>query len=153
MATTNTFKVKFVSSEFSLRTTSTHKSQCDSLTGPLRDHNSKVYGINERSSLLDVKYFSMCDWGLPHDVMHDLFEGVVQYELKLLLLHCIDKNYFSLLDFNKRLISFDYGYSEVSDKPVPITTQHLRSKEGKHLRQGARIRHALEVFLNIVENN
>ena len=73
MATSNTFKVKFISSEFPLKAMRTHKSQCDSLTGP---HNSKVYGIFLKY-LLDVKHFSMCDWGLPH-VMHILFEGVVQ---------------------------------------------------------------------------
>lgn len=26
--------------------------------------------------------------GLPHDMMHDLYEGIVPYELKLLLQHC-----------------------------------------------------------------
>lgn len=38
-------------------------------------------------------------------------------------------------DFNKRLLNFNYGYSEVADKPVPITSQHLLSKDGKHIRQ------------------
>ena len=54
--------------------------------------------------------------------MHDLFEGVVQYELKFLLLHCVNEKYSSLSDFNNRLLSFKYGYSEVADKPVLITT-------------------------------
>ena len=137
MATTDTFRVKFNSNDFQRRSTAAHIVQCDSLEGALRDHNSKVYGINCKSILLNVKLFSMCDWGLPHDVMHDLFEGVVQYELKLLLLHCIGERYFSLADFNKRLLGFEYGYSEVADKPVPLTTQHVHSKDGKHLRQGS----------------
>ena len=63
-------------------------------------------------------YFSMCDWGLPHDIMQDLFEGVVQYEIKFLLLHCFEKKCFSLPEFNNKIMSFEYGYSEVSDKPA-----------------------------------
>lgn len=39
--------------------------------------------------------------------MHDLFEGIVQYKIKVLLLHCCKKKYFSLKDFNKWLIEFD----------------------------------------------
>ena len=32
--------------------------------------------------------FSVAE-NLPHDIMHDLFEGVVPYEMKLLLTHLI----------------------------------------------------------------
>ena len=137
MATSGTFRQKFNSNHFQRRSTATHIQHCDSLQGALKEHNSKVYGVNTRSILLDVKLFSMCNWGMPHDIMHDLFEGVVQYELKLLLLHSIDEGYFSLLDFNKRLLSFEFGYSELADKPVPLTTQHVHSKDSKHLRQGS----------------
>lgn len=69
--------------------------------------------------------------------MHDLFEGVAQYEMKLLLNHCISEKYFTLSEFNASLLNFEYGFSELADKPVPITTQHLRSKDGKHIRQGS----------------
>ena len=37
------------------RTTNRHKHQCDKLVGPLREHYSKVYGVNDRSILLDIK--------------------------------------------------------------------------------------------------
>lgn len=59
--------------------------------------------------------------GMPHDIMHDLFEGVLPLELKLLLQHCIDESYFTLEMLNERLNSFDYGYNECGDKPAPIT--------------------------------
>lgn len=137
MATTDSFKVNFNSNDFQLRSTTVHLTHCSQLSGPLKEHNSKVYGICERSILLDVKHFSMCNWGLPHDIMHDLFEGVVQYEIKLLILYCIKTKLFSLTSFNERLLKFEYGYSEVADKPVPLTTQHINSKDGKHIRQGS----------------
>ena len=76
--------------------------------------------------------------GVFHMILWTTFlKGSIQYELKLLLLHCVGEKYFSLSDFNERLLSFKYGYSEVADKPVPITTQHLYSKDGKHIRQGS----------------
>ena len=62
--------------------------------------------------------------GLPHDAMHDLFEGIAPIEIKLLLLHCIGNNFFTLNDYNTKLLDFTYGYAE-SDKPVPILSRVL----------------------------
>ena len=79
----------------------------------------EMYGVNERSALLNT-----LNWGLPHDIMHDYLEGIVQYDIKLLLLHCMTNEYFTLTDFNCRLLSFEYGYAEVADKPTAIASQH-----------------------------
>ena len=78
MATSDTFKLNFNSNAFQIRKHYDHENHCKKLVpGPLHDYYSKIYGINERSALLDVKGYTMMDWGLPHDIMHDLFEGVV----------------------------------------------------------------------------
>lgn len=62
----------------------------------------------------------MFDGGLPHDIMHDVFEGCVPLEISLLLGNfVIEKKYFSLEHYNDRLIRFDYNYTEC-DKPSPI---------------------------------
>ena len=137
MASHDTFSNKFNSNEFQLRTMDAYKNQCEKIIGSHSDHYSMVYGINKKSILLDVDGYNMLNWGLPHDCMHDLFEGVVEYEIKLLLLHCCDQNYFSLREFNQKLIEFDYGHSETADKPTPILSTQLRSTTSKHLRQGS----------------
>ena len=93
-----------------------HEQQCRSLNGPLRDHYSKTYGINRRSALLDIPHFSLFDGGLPHDMMHDVLEGVVVRELSLLLKHCLSSRYLTLDDYNHRLIN---DYTE-TDKPAPV---------------------------------
>ena len=136
MVTSDTLQDKFNSNEFQCRTHANHEVYCVRLSGDLRDYYSMTYGINERSVLLDITHYSMLNWGLPHDIMHDCFKGVVQYEIKLLLLHCIARRYFTLADFNHRLKDFDYGYSEVADKPTLTTSQSLNSS-AKHLRQGS----------------
>lgn len=53
--------------------------------------------------------------------MHDLLEGVIPYELKALLTHFITTaKYFRLEELNDRLSSFEYGYTEMSDRPSII---------------------------------
>ena len=110
-----------------------HEQQCEYLNTPLRDHYSKIYGIN-RSALLDVPYFSVFNGGLPHDMMHDVLEGVVIKELTLLLKHCISNKYVTLEKYNHCLIHFDYGYSE-TDRPAPIlTSSRFLESETKELK-------------------
>lgn len=76
-----------------LRENSTHRNQCDQLTGPTAGHYSKTYGINRKSALLDAFHFPCFDGGLPHDCMHDLLEGVASMEIKLVLKHFINQGY------------------------------------------------------------
>lgn len=116
------------------RTHSTHESQCKMLKGPTKNHYSKTYGINRRTSLLDVMHYSMFNGGLPHDCMHDIMEGLAPTEIKLLLQHCISEKFFTLDEFNRALVHFDYGYTE-TDKPVPILHRHFQSD--KPLRSSA----------------
>ena len=109
----------FDSKDFVMRSTASHREHCKSISGVNGSHYSKTYGINAYSNLLDVKYFSLFNGGLPHDCMHDLLEGVGPKEVKLLLTHCISAKYFTLNDYNEVLNNFNYGYSD-NDKPVPI---------------------------------
>lgn len=72
--------------------------------------------------------------GLPLDAMHDILEGVAQYEIKLLLAHCIS-TCITLQEYNNRLQRFDFGYSQ-TDKPPPLT-KHVITSDDKHLRMSA----------------
>ena len=125
LVTQRTFTSSFTSSGFELRTEDKHREQCQNLDGPAASHYSKTYGINRKSSLLDIPYFSMFGGGLPHDAMHDILEGIAPLEIKLLLSHCVTNGLFTLEDYNRRLMNFNFGYSE-TDKPVPILTRALQ---------------------------
>ena len=77
-----------------------HDIQCSRLDGPLRDHISTTYGIT-RNSILNTSYYYQVADGLPPDCMHDLLEGVLPYQLKLMFAHYISyRQYFSLSDLN-----------------------------------------------------
>lgn len=52
--------------------------------------------------------------------MHDVMEGVIPYEMKLLLTHYVSCKYVTITSLNDRLNRFDFGYSELSDKPSDL---------------------------------
>lgn len=114
-----------------LRSPEAHFHQCQLLNGELCSHYSTTYGINRLSVLEEVPEFSVAS-GIPHDIMHDLFEGVVPYELKRLLLHCIQKKYFTLDTLNDRIERFDF----VSNKPSRLDKDSSKKNSIK-IRQSA----------------
>lgn len=96
---------------------------------------SKEYGINRRSALNDLKYFHVCNGALIPDIMHNVLEGVLQYEVKLLLRHMINnENYFSLDVFNSKLQNLELSSTENKNKPTSISLKTMKS-EGNSLKQ------------------
>lgn len=77
---------------------------------------------------MDLKYFNLCNGSLVPDVMHDVLEGVLQRETKLVLLHCINtKKYFSRSYLSQLMESFEFGYMEIAARPTPIQQKTLKS--------------------------
>jgi len=77
------------------------------------------FGIRFTSSFISGS-FLVID-GLPPDIMHDLLEGVVPFEMSLILKYCISKGYFTLEELNSILASWKYGPLDKENKPVPIS--------------------------------
>lgn len=69
-----------------------------------------LYGLKKNSTLNTLKYFHVCN-NYSFDIMHDLLEGVAQYEMKLLFGH-LTQNFISEQDLLSRIYSFDYGFLE-----------------------------------------
>ena len=119
------YYVQFKEEHFKLRTHHQHLQHCASLDEDSTGGSSREYGVNTRSTLLDLQYFDVCSGTLLPDVMHDILEGALQYEFKLLIQYCIrEQHYFSLTDLNTRLVGAELGYME-SDRPAPIERQNL----------------------------
>ena len=89
LATRDTIFTHFCSDDFDSRTQDEHLRQTEMLNGPLENHYSKTYGINRKSALLTVIDFKMFGGGLPHDAIHDIFEGIAPLEIQLLLSHFV----------------------------------------------------------------
>ena len=123
----------FHESQFVIRDRETHSKLCSRLRDPDGSSISVEFGINRRSSLDSLSDFSVVK-NMPHDIMHDLFESVIPYELKLLIGYCINKSYFSIHTLNHRLSAFDFGYSEIGDRPASIDSEaKLRQTASQNL--------------------
>ena len=85
-----------MSAEFFSEAYEKHLQDLKKLKGDASDHFSKIYGVNERSSLIDVKYFSIFGGRLPHDFMHDALEGLAPHKIKLMLMYFVSSNTFTL---------------------------------------------------------
>ncbi len=60
--------------------------------------------------------------------MHDVLEGALQYEAKLMLQVMIyDEGYFTLSSLNTRLENMELGYMEAKNRPTPIAEKTLRA--------------------------
>ncbi|KYN00712.1 hypothetical protein ALC62_08504 [Cyphomyrmex costatus] len=88
--------------------------------------NEKETGISESCIFHGISNYHVTK-NLVVCVMHDVLEGVCQYDLGLILHQFIkiDK-YFSLTELNNRLKGFNYGPNK--NKPPEMLTSHIKNK-------------------------
>jgi len=111
---------------------------------------TKECGIKTSCLLNSLQYFHITE-NVSVDVMHDMLEGIVPYELKLILSEFIFvKKYFTLELLNARLASFDYGYQDRTNKPTALTDSELRDQTKTSLNQKASQTLCLTVILPFV---
>ena len=134
--------VQFTTDQFQPRTRATHENHCKLLHGPLHDHITTTYGLHRNSILNTSNYFHIVD-GLAPDIMHDILEGSLQYEIKELLKHFIYvKKYFSLDLLNDSICDFPYVLSDKATKPATIAPSVLTSSDHSVKQKG---RHVLSI--------
>ena len=70
--------------------------------------------------------------------MHDVLEGVLPYEAKIVLQKFIQEDrYFQLDDLNHMIENFELGYAESANRPTPISYQTLTCNDNS-LKQNGR---------------
>ena len=121
--------MQFDVDDFQLRTRETHKQHCEQLQGPLHDHVTTTYGLQNDSILNSSKFFHVVD-GLVPDIMHDILEGSLQYEVKELLKHFIQtEKYFTLDQLNNKINEFPYVLTDKATRPAMIAPTVLASAD------------------------
>ena len=87
------------------------------LSGPLHEYNSTTYGLQCDSPLNKSKYFHVANSLVP-DIIHDVLEGSLAYEIKELIRYAHSKGLFTLNDLNEAISMFSYGFSDSRNKPA-----------------------------------
>lgn len=121
--------VQFDEGSLVLRTREQHLLDCDTLeaddVSPAA--TSTQLGINYRSILFELQRFEV-DLLVP-DVMHDLLEGTLQFEAKLVLEHVVSERYVSYSVFAGALAGMEVGYMEADNKPSEISSATFSSSD------------------------
>lgn len=129
--------LQFQEHMFVLRDISSHKRHCNLIANDASGEASKETGVNRDSILNSLSYYHVCNGSLIPDVMHDVLEGSLQYETKLLLQYMINTaHYFTLDDFNMRLENMELGHMEYKDKPTVISQATLHSSNNSLKQKG-----------------
>ncbi len=66
--------------------------------------------------------------GYPPDILHDLFEGIIPFELALCINLFIQKKYFTLAELNKLITQFPYKWTDKTNCPQPISANLVLRK-------------------------
>ena len=137
--------MQFQAAEFTPRTKESYDYHCSLLTGPLAAEDSTTYGIVQSSPLNLIEDFHVVDQ-LPQDIMHVLFEGVVPYELQLMLKHFVKEKYLTISQLNEKIESFCYSSHDASDRPSGINPRIFTSPEAKMNQTGTYVPYKHNLF-------
>ena len=70
--------------------------------------------------------------------MHDILEGVLQYECKeMLKIFITEHSYFTLKELNDRIKDFDYGYYNDKNCPSQISSLTLNNNSNSVKQKGS----------------
>ena len=89
----------------------------------LSDVMRSVHGIVQNSVLHCLKYYHVCLPGLPPCLGHDLFEGVVQFDLSLILKQLCNSGtgYCTIKQLNRSVKQFQFLGADANDKPNSVS--------------------------------
>lgn len=93
--------------------------------------NVSLTGIHEYSNFNNIPSYHVTD-NYCVDIMHDMLEGICNYDLSKALLYFIkQKKFFDLSSLNQRIQNFNYGSIEVAYKPNEIKINDIKRQKFK----------------------
>lgn len=111
-------QLECVSQSLPLRTVDNYKEALQLLQESGVDH---IKGISCDSIVNTLKFFHVSQPGLPPCISHDLFEGVVAYDLAIYLRYFIKvKHWLTYSQLNRRITQFAYKDSDTSWSPCQV---------------------------------
>jgi len=114
---------KFSEAYCELRSPDTHKAHVELVVNDAA--HCQLYGVRGACVFSELQYFEPINC-LPPDVMHDLFEGVMQVNVEVVVKGLVRSGHFTILELNSTLASFAYGPTDVGDKPIPFAVDFVK---------------------------
>lgn len=107
----------------------TMKHQTHEIANSIRNKNDyhnhvlNNIGIKEICVWNDLPSFHIYE-NITCDIMHDIYEGILRYDMSLIIKELLDKKYFTLANLNSRIKYFHYEPDEKNIPPA-INNDHL----------------------------
>ena len=114
---------QFSEKHFELWNKATHQHQCSLV--------HQKFGINHNSILNELAYFHVCDGSLLLDIMHDILEGTLQYEVKA---YATDYDTHRQIFYAGSTKLMDRKFGTRSNRPTTISAATINS-DGNTLKQ------------------
>lgn len=131
-----------------LRSKALYAEQCEELCENPTLH---VYGVKKPCVFNSLQYFHSTD-NYAVDIMHDLLEGVVQYELKLVFFYLVKQGYVSMGLLSDRIQSFNYGYTNRKNRPSGLIMDENSKSLGLNATQSwCGLRNTPLIFGDVIE--
>lgn len=80
---------------------------------------TKTFGIKNYCVLNELKYYHTIS-NRSQDIMHDMYEGAMPLTLNSLFSHFLKNNIITKNDIVQRILAFNFGILERSNKPSPV---------------------------------
>lgn len=95
----------------------------------VKKKNFKLTGVNESSIVNLINNYCHVTNTVGIDKMHDIYEGMLHYNLCEVILYFIRKEYISLDILNQLKADISYGELEAGNKSPPITIARLKARK------------------------
>lgn len=111
-----------------------------------------VKGIKFNSPFNSLQYFHVCNPGLPPCLAHDVFEGIVAFDLAIYIKYFVEiKKAFSYTLLNNKIQNFSYHEEDARSKPCVI--KKFCGNKCKLIGNAAQNWCLLRFFLFIIKDN
>lgn len=87
------------------------------------DEGCGMDGVVCESPFNVLSSFHVCQAGLPPCIGHDMFEGVVQYDLPLFIRYFVRKGWFSYDYLNIKIMALKYSARDLRNRPCKVSSK------------------------------
>ncbi|XP_026114794.1 uncharacterized protein LOC113093153 isoform X1 [Carassius auratus] len=113
------------SGTFSLRTEESHARHLKTLE---EESLASCFGVKKTCVLSEKLAHFNVTTGFPPDIVHDLFEGIVPFEIALCLSVFTAKKYFTLEFLNDSINTFPFKWKDKANSPHPVPPTYAKRK-------------------------